>query len=84
VQPIIPQTLWRALWLDRSPDDPKWVIVHVAMPGDICPAVVDPAGRYQDWPEAAKWVHTRLGQPVELTPAFDPLVWVIRAQRPPG
>jgi hypothetical protein len=79
IQP--PQTLWRALALDRDPADPKWVILHVAMPGDIMPAQLDAAGRYQDWGEACEWVHTRLGQPVELTPMFDPLIWTIRAQR---
>jgi len=79
IQP--PQTLWRALALSRDPEDPLWAILHVAMPGDIRPATIDAAGRYADWPETTEWVHARLGQPVELTPMFDPLLWVIRAKR---
>ena len=77
------QTLWRVLLLDRDPQDPKWVLLHVAMPGDIRPADLDAAGRYRDWREATGWVHTRLGQQPELTPMFDPAAWVIRAQREP-
>ena len=29
---------WRILILDRSPDDPKWLIATIASPADIRPA----------------------------------------------
>lgn len=81
-----PQALWRVLALSRDPDDPLWAILHVAMPGDVRPATLDAAGQYLEWQATTEWVHTRLGQPVELTPMVDPLLWVIRARdgRPRG
>jgi len=75
---------WRVLILDRSPDDPKWIIATVVSEGDVRPAVLDESGSY-DWADVVEWAENVIGNPVSLTPmhdsftpTHDPLVWAIR------
>jgi hypothetical protein len=35
---------WRILFLDRDPDDPKWILATVASPRDVQPARSGDAG----------------------------------------
>jgi hypothetical protein len=73
---------WRVLILDRNPDDPKWLIATVALPGDTRPAVLDVGGGYTGWMGAGIWVSERVGRPVELEGLHDALVWTIREGGP--
>jgi hypothetical protein len=65
---------WRVLLLDRG-DDPKWLLATVAIPADVRPAILDPVGRYADWPEVTGWVQRSLGRRVSLVPVQDSLAW---------
>jgi len=64
--------------LSRDPQDPAWLLAAITSPAHIRPTVLDPIGRYQDWPLVTTWTAARLGEHVELTPVTDPLVWTIR------
>jgi hypothetical protein len=68
---------WRLLVLDRDPQDPKWIIATVAIPGEVRPAVLEAEGRYDVWAASAAWVAAQMtGQP-SLTPVHDPLAWQV-------
>jgi hypothetical protein len=55
---------WRLLVLDRDPADPKWLFVIVSNVSDVRPAVLDAAGRFQDWKQVTDWVRSQVtGQP---------------------
>jgi hypothetical protein len=73
---------WRVLLLDRSPDDPKWLFATVSAPADVRPAVLDAAGRYQQWQQVTDWVRRQFPGAIELAPARDTLVWHVTEQRP--
>jgi hypothetical protein len=73
---------WRILILDRDADDPRWIIATVALPSDVRPAQLDPAGRYQDWHQIPLWLRELFGYDVELQPVHDPLAWRIDGRRP--
>lgn len=66
---------WRMLLLDRSPDDPKWILATVVIPGDVRPAALNTEGGYTGWDEITAWVRGQLGS-VGLMP-FDALAWTI-------
>lgn len=72
---------WRLLILDVSDqDDPVWVIATVSLASDVRPAVINGAGRYEDWPGTAGWVEAQAGGPVSLVPV-SAIVWHIRPDR---
>lgn len=71
---------WRILLLDRDPRDPKWVVASVTLPTDARAAVLDSAGRYQDWDEVTEWVRAQVGARVALVPVHDALAWRIGGQ----
>jgi hypothetical protein len=58
-----------------------WIIATVVVPSDVRPAVLDQAGRYRDWEEAAKWVAGQVGGQPSLVPVLDALAWRIE-ERP--
>lgn len=66
---------WRVLILDRSADDPKWLLATVTLPADVLPAVLDQAGRYTGWQAVSLWVVGQVGRPVALVPVHDALAW---------
>ncbi len=68
---------WRVLILDRSPEDPKWIIATITLSSDVRPAELDPAGRYADWAQVTGWAHERLGRPAAMVPVADSLAWRI-------
>jgi hypothetical protein len=75
---------WRILVLDRSGDDPKWIIATVSLSSDVLAAEMEPSGwRYADWPSAIQWVHSRVGLRVRLVPV-SATVWRIDAERSAG
>ena len=48
---------WRVLILDRSGDDPKWIIATVSLSSDVRGAEMEPGGwRYAGWPAVTEWV----------------------------
>jgi hypothetical protein len=60
---------WRILILDRSGDDPKWLLATITMSADVRPAVMEPGGRrYADWPQVTAWVRDQVGREVRLVP----------------
>jgi hypothetical protein len=64
---------WRLLILDRSADDPKWILATVATPGDVRPA--DAAGAVLDEVTIA-WVAAAVGlYRTALTPLRHADVW---------
>jgi hypothetical protein len=68
---------WRVLILDRSGDDPKWIIATVTAPSDVRAAVMQPGGRlYGDWPAVTEWVRGQVGSHVRLVPVAA-IVWRI-------
>jgi hypothetical protein len=68
---------WRVLILDRSGDDPKWIIATVTAPSDVRAAVMQPGGRlYGDWPAVTEWVRGQVGSRVRLVPVAA-IVWRI-------
>lgn len=75
--PIMPApangSLWRYVLLDATdPTDPKWVLLTVAMPGDVRPADRDDRDRpVTDWAAVAAWVRGSIGRSVTLVP-LDP------------
>jgi hypothetical protein len=71
---------WRLLILDRNPDDPKWIIATVTVPGDTKPALLEVGGS-PGWQGSGNWVSERIGQPFELEGLADALVWLIREGR---
>jgi hypothetical protein len=78
VQPIIPASgngPWRILVLDRDPDDPKWILVTVAFPSDVCPAELNGHGTQPGEQAAAAWAARLTGCPVVLVPIYDALAW---------
>jgi hypothetical protein len=80
IQPPASPTVapWRLLVLDRTPDDPRWLLVTVALPSDVLTAQLDAVGRYTNWDAATAWVRDNLGRPaVALTPVHDPLAWLV-------
>ena len=68
---------WRLLVLDRDPQDPKWVLCTVVIPSDVRPAVLDAAGRYQDWAEVCEWAGSQVFGEPSLTPVHDCLAWTV-------
>jgi hypothetical protein len=70
--------LWRVVLLDRSADDPRWIIATVGLPSDVRPAELDAIGRYTGWEQVTRWVRDALGHDVELIPVTDPLAWTVR------
>lgn len=73
---------WRYVLLDRDPADPGWVIVTVQSADDVAPATLDAAGRHTDWALTIAWPETRTGNPVQLQPVHDALVWLVEPERP--
>ncbi len=69
---------WRLLVLDRDPEDPKWVLCTVSLESDVRPAVLDAAGRYQDWAEVTEWAKLQAGGSVSLDSVHDALAWEVR------
>jgi len=68
---------WRVLVLDRSGDDPKWIIATVSLPSDVRAAEMEPGGwRYVGWPDVSQWVCDQVGQRVRLVPVAA-IVWRI-------
>ena len=64
---------WRLLILDRSADDPKWILATVATPGDVRPAHA--AGAVLDEVTIA-WVAAAVGlYRAALTPLRHADVW---------
>jgi hypothetical protein len=64
---------WRILVLDRSADDPKWILATVATPGDVRPAHA--AGAVLDEVTIA-WVAAAVGlYRTALTPLRHADVW---------
>lgn len=60
---------WRVLILDRSGEDPKWIIASVSLSSDVRAAEMEPGGwRYADWPDVTGWVRDHLGKRVRLVP----------------
>jgi hypothetical protein len=75
---------WRVLILDRSGDDPKWIIATVSVPSDVRAAEMEPGGwRYADWPDVARWVRDQVGQRARLVP-LSATVWLIGAEGSAG
>ena len=71
---------WRVLVLDRSSDDPKWIIATVSVTSDVRTAEIEPGGlRYAGWPAVSEWVRGRVGQRVRLVPV-SATVWRIDAE----
>ena len=65
------------LILDRSGDDPKWIIATVSVSSDVRAAEMEPGGRrYAGWPDVAEWVRDRIGQRIRLVPVAA-IVWRI-------
>ena len=82
--PALPVTPWRVLILDRSGDDPKWIIATVSVPSDVRGAEMDPGGwRYVGWPAVTEWVRGRIGQRARLVP-LSATVWLIDAEGSAG
>ena len=80
----IPGAPWRVLILDRSGDDPKWIIATVSLSSDVRAAEIEPGGwRYVGWPAVTEWVLGRIGQPARLVP-LSATVWLIDAEVAPG
>jgi hypothetical protein len=80
----IPGAPWRVLVLDRSGDDPKWIIATVSVPSDVRAAEMEPGGwRYADWPEITRWVRDQVGQRARLVP-LSATVWLIDAEGSAG
>jgi hypothetical protein len=74
--------------IDRSGDDPKWIIATVTLPADVRSAEIEPGGwRYADWPAVTEWVRARIGQRARLVPV-SATVWHLdqeaAEQRLPG
>jgi hypothetical protein len=69
---------WRLLVLDRDPADPKWIVCTVTLDADVRPAVLDAAGRYQDWQQVTDWARSQAGGRVSLEPVQDALCWTVR------
>jgi hypothetical protein len=68
---------WRVLILDRSGDDPKWIIATVSLSSDVRAAQMEPGGRrYADWPDVTRWVRDQVGQRARLVPVAA-IVWRI-------
>jgi hypothetical protein len=75
---------WRVLVLDRSGDDPKWIIATVSVSSDVRAAEMEPGGlRYAGWPDVTQWVRGRIGQRVRLVPV-SAIVWRIDAEESAG
>ena len=69
----------RGLVLDRSGDDPKWIIATVSVPSDVRAAEMESGGlRYVGWPAVTEWVRGRIGQHARLVPV-SATVWLIDA-----
>jgi hypothetical protein len=66
---------WRVLLLDRSSDDPKWLLAQVVIPADVRPAVLDGDGLYQQWQQVTDWMRSQFPGPVSLVPLHDCLAW---------
>lgn len=73
---------WMVLLLDKSRDDPKWILCVVLQADDVTTATLDATGRYESWPEATTWVKTRLRRDVTLSPLAHALAWRIEDRRP--
>jgi hypothetical protein len=72
---------WRVLILDRSGDDPKWIIATVSVSSDVRAAEMEPGGRrYVGWPDVTRWVRGRIGQRARLVPV-SATVWRIDAEK---
>ena len=75
---------WRVLVLDRSGDDPKWIIATVSLSSDVRAAEMEPDGRrYAGWPDVKQWVRDQVGQQVRLVPVAA-IVWRIDAEGSAG
>jgi hypothetical protein len=75
---------WRVLVLDRTGDDPKWIIATVSVPSDVRAAEMEPGGRrYAGWSEVTEWVRGRIGQRARLVPV-SATVWRIDAEGSAG
>jgi|HubBroStandDraft_6_1064221.scaffolds.fasta_scaffold2550292_1 hypothetical protein len=71
---------WRVLILDRSGDDPKWIIATVSLSSDVRGAEMEPGGwRYAGWSAVTEWVRGRVGQRARLVPV-SATVWRIDAE----
>jgi hypothetical protein len=68
---------WRLLVLDRDPQDPKRLFTTIATPADMRRAVIDAAGRYEQWQQVTDWVRSQFPGVVELTPLHDCLAWKV-------
>ena len=76
---------WRVLLLDRTPGDPKWLLLTVTLDSDVRAAQLDKVGRFTDWPPIVEWVSQQVGNSAQLEdwrtwliPVHDALAWVIR------
>jgi hypothetical protein len=75
---------WRVLILDRSDDDPKWIIATVSLSSDVRAAEMEPGGRrYAGWPDVTQWVRDQVGQRLRLVP-LSATVWLIDAEGSAG
>jgi hypothetical protein len=80
----IPGAPWRVLILDRSGDDPKWIIATVSLSSDVRGAEMEPGGwRYAGWSAVTEWVRGRVGQRARLVPV-SATVWRIDAEGSAG
>jgi hypothetical protein len=80
----IPGAPWRVRILERSGDEPKWIIAIVSLSSDVRAAQMEPGGwRYTDWPNVTRWVRGRVGQRARLVPQ-SATVWLIDAERSAG
>jgi hypothetical protein len=71
---------WRVLILDRSGDNPKWIIATVSVPSDVRPAELEAGGlRFAGWPAVTEWVRGRIGRRARLVPV-SAMVWRIDAE----
>jgi hypothetical protein len=79
IPPPGPAGIWRLLILSRDPQDPAWLLAAITSPAHIRPTVLDAVGRWTDWDLVTAWTAAKLGEPIELMPVTDPLVWTVRA-----
>jgi hypothetical protein len=77
---IIPPVPWRLLVLDRSSDDPKWLLATVDPAAGVHRAELTRDGTVLDWPEITRWATEAAGTPVTLASMPDALAWQMKSR----